>query len=172
MGHCNSCMRVQSAISTAKLILLDGELQEFSCPVKVSHVLQYNNNPISFICNSDEMDFDESVSAIEDDEELQPGNLYFELPVSWLTQPLQAVDMASLAVKASAALTQGGGDKCGCCTKGVDHHQLMFSDEREVKSRRMAVSGGGERVLVEKRRGNGGGGGHKFTRKLSTIMEK
>ncbi|XP_039069831.1 uncharacterized protein LOC120216492 [Hibiscus syriacus] len=85
--------------ATDKLILEDGRLQEFPYPVKVSYVLQ--RNPMRFICNSDEMDFDDVVSAIEEEEELQPGQLYFALPLAWLKHPLQAQEMAALAVKAS-----------------------------------------------------------------------
>ncbi|KAH0855486.1 hypothetical protein HID58_007967 [Brassica napus] len=59
MGACVSreCMRGDSA----KLILLDGTLEEFSYPVKVWQILQ--KYPTSFVCNSDEMDFDDTVSA-------------------------------------------------------------------------------------------------------------
>ncbi|KAK8627749.1 hypothetical protein V6N13_135351 [Hibiscus sabdariffa] len=44
----------QDLISTTKLILRDGRLQEFHYPVKVSYVLQMN--PMCFLCNADEMD--------------------------------------------------------------------------------------------------------------------
>ncbi|KAM0039737.1 hypothetical protein Hdeb2414_s0012g00385731 [Helianthus debilis subsp. tardiflorus] len=108
MGICSSCE--STSVATAKLISHDGRLHEFSYPVKVSYVLR--SNPSSFICNSDEMEFDDVVSAISDDEELQLGQLYFALPLSRLRRPLQPEEMAALAVKASSALA-------GCRRKNV-----------------------------------------------------
>ncbi|GFP80977.1 hypothetical protein PHJA_000241000 [Phtheirospermum japonicum] len=105
MGICSSCE--STSVATAKLILDDGRLQEYPYPVKVSYVLQ--RNPAYFICNSDEMDFGDVVSAVSDDEELQPGQLYFALPLSQLRHRLQAEEMAALAVKASSALTKNNG---------------------------------------------------------------
>ncbi|KAJ8431571.1 hypothetical protein Cgig2_025613 [Carnegiea gigantea] len=119
MGMCVSCESV--SVATAKVILQDGRLQEYSYPVKASYVLSKdnNNNNASFICNSDDMEFDEVVSAVKDDEELQPGQLYFVLPLSKLRRPLQAEEMAGLAVKANAALlNSGGSEKCSCRKKG------------------------------------------------------
>ncbi|KAL6963911.1 hypothetical protein U1Q18_034918, partial [Sarracenia purpurea var. burkii] len=157
--------------ATVKLIFLDGGLQEFSSPMKVSHVLQ-KKNPPWFVCNSDEMDFDDFLSAIDDDEELQPGHLYFALPLSWLARPLQAADMASLAVKASLALARtGGGEKyCGCCS-GWPGSPAIFSDEENVESRRKVVSGGCGGGVVGKESARSCGKGRKKTRKLSMILE-
>jgi hypothetical protein len=147
MGNCNSSSSTD--VATAKLILHDGQLQEFSYPVKVSYLLQ--KNPTCFICNSDEMDFDDVVSAVNDNEELQPGQLYFALPLSKLRHPLQPEEMAALAVKASSALTRSGGDKCG-----------------EGRSARGVTAGGGGAGL---RRGRNGGGAIKFSAMLSAIPE-
>ncbi|KAL0356756.1 UNVERIFIED_CONTAM: hypothetical protein Scaly_1361300 [Sesamum calycinum] len=98
MGNCRSCDASRSTTVTAKLVLRDGRLQEFSWPVKVSLLLQ--QNPDCFICSSDEMEFDQLVAEMGGDEELQPGEVYFELPLRWRKQRLQAEDMAALAVKA------------------------------------------------------------------------
>ncbi|XP_052196975.1 uncharacterized protein LOC127804205 [Diospyros lotus] len=160
MGICSSCE--SSSVTTAKLILQDGRLQEFSYPVKASYVMQ--KDPSSFICNSDEMEFDVVVSAIGDDEELQPGQLYFVLPASRLRHPLQAEEMAALAVKASAALMKSGGDKCKCSRK-------PFCPGKGVKAaQKVADCGGGTR-----RGRNGGGGGcgrrRSFEAELSAIPE-
>ncbi|OMO84205.1 hypothetical protein COLO4_22169 [Corchorus olitorius] len=161
MGICSSCESTH--VATAKLILQDGRLQEFPYPVKASYVLQ--KNPMCFICNSDEMDFDDVVSAIHEDEELQPGQLYFALPLSWLKHPLQAEEMAALAVKASSALMKsGGGDKCGCKrSKAVA--PLVFSTESPRRKVASAAVGGGEK------RGRGGKGRRKFKAMLSAIPE-
>lgn len=180
MGNCNSDESTSVVTTTAKLVFLDGALQEFSSPVKVSHVLQ--KNPACFVCDSDDMYFDDFVSAMDGEEELRLGQLYFALPLNWLGQPLQAEDMAALAVKASVALGKscgggdGGGERCGFSTRKVD--PFVFSDEKRVGLRRK-VGGSGGGGLVEERRGRRDGGGsgggrhkgRKFTAKLSVIEE-
>ncbi|KAA8531781.1 hypothetical protein F0562_006502 [Nyssa sinensis] len=162
----SSCESTSEA--TAKLILQDGRLQEFSYPVKASFVLQMN--PTCFICNSDEMDFDDVVSAIGDDEELQPGQLYFALPLSQLRHPLQAEEMAALAVKASSALMKSGGEKCGCRRKAL--YPVMFSGEKGTRPSPKVADGGG---LGEGgfRRGRSSDGGRRrnFTAHFSPIPE-
>ncbi|XP_075500280.1 uncharacterized protein LOC142539629 [Primulina tabacum] len=164
MGVCSSCEA--TSVATAKLILYDGRLQEFPHPVKVSYVLQ--KNPSCFICSSDEMDFDGVVSAVGEEEELQPGQLYFALPLSRLQRRLQADDMAALAVKASSALTKSG-DKCG-----HRRNVLLFSEENGGGVRSRKVSGMGD---IGSRRRNVGGGraagrrSGKFSAQLSAIPE-
>ncbi|KAL5987149.1 hypothetical protein ACLOJK_041145 [Asimina triloba] len=117
MGNCSS--DESTSVATAKLILQDGKLQEFSCPVKVSHLLQ--KDPTCFICDSDQLGFNDFVSAISGDEELKPGQLYFALPLTTLRRPLGAGEMAALAVKASSALkVRGEGAGCGCRPKRMD----------------------------------------------------
>ncbi|KAE8693299.1 pathoproteinsis-related protein PRB1-3-like [Hibiscus syriacus] len=155
MGIFSSCDSTH--VATAKLILQDGRLQEFPYLVKVSYVLQ--RNPMCFICNSDEMEFDDVVSAIEEEEELQPGQLYFALPLSWLKHPLQPEEMAALAVKASSALMKSGGtEKSGSRRKTVI--PFAFSDESPRRKVVSPLSGGGEK------RGRG-----KFRAMLSDIPE-
>ncbi|XP_047963335.1 uncharacterized protein LOC125207876 [Salvia hispanica] len=162
MGICSSCE--STSVATAKLILADGRLQEFLYPVKVSYVLQ--KNPAFFICNSDEMDFDDVVSAVSDDDELQPGQLYFALPLSQLRHRLQAEEMAALAVKASSALTKSGcGDKCGC-----RRNILVFPGENDLRKSAKAAAGNGVNCRSGGRRSGGGRRG-KVTARLSAIPE-
>ncbi|KAF2283635.1 hypothetical protein GH714_012841 [Hevea brasiliensis] len=80
------------------------------------------------------MEYDDVVSAINDDEELQLGQLYFALPLSLLKYPLQPEEMAALAVKASSALMKSntGGKKRGCRRKSVS--PLLYSSESDSKS--------------------------------------
>uniref|UniRef100_A0A7N0T969 Uncharacterized protein n=1 Tax=Kalanchoe fedtschenkoi TaxID=63787 RepID=A0A7N0T969_KALFE len=137
MGTCSSCDS-GSGFSTAKLILQDGQLQEFSGPVRVSQLLQ--RNPSSFICNSDDMDFDDVVSAVGADDFLQPGQLYFVLPLNRLKRPLTAADMAALAVKANGALSGSGCGNRGCGGKGLT---VVESDYNELKTGREIGKGGG-----------------------------
>ncbi|KAE8704819.1 hypothetical protein F3Y22_tig00110437pilonHSYRG00060 [Hibiscus syriacus] len=152
MGICSSCD--SNHVATAKLILQDGRLQEFPYPVKASYVIQ--TNPTCFICNSDEMDFDDVVSAIEEDEELQPGQLYFALPLSFLKHRLRAEEMAALAVKASSALMKSNnrGETCGCRCKTV----TPFPVPEESHRRKVASAG------------SAGGGAKRGRRKLQAML--
>lgn len=164
MGICSSYESTQ--VATAKLILQDGRMMEFTTPVKAGYVLQ--KYPMCFICNSDDMDFDDAVSAISADEELQLGQLYFALPLSSLHHSLKAEEMAALAVKASSALMRSGGscgqDKCRCRRKCVT--PVIFS------ARRVAAVGTSGVTRNGKRRGGGGGSGRrKYAAKLSKIEE-
>ena len=156
MGACASRESLRS--DSAKLILLDGTLQEFSSPVKVWQILQ--KNPTSFVCNSDEMDFDDAVSAVAGNEELRPGQLYFVLPLTWLNHPLRAEEMAALAVKASSALTKSGG------VGWVSGDDDVTTSEKTYQKKNIAgvkTNGGGGRSC--------GKGKRRFTANLSTIAE-
>ncbi|KAI3462794.1 hypothetical protein Pfo_019457 [Paulownia fortunei] len=166
MGICSSCD--STSVATAKLILEDGRLLEFPYPVKVSYVLQ--KNPACFICNSDEMDFDDVVSAVSDDEELQPGQLYFALPLSRLKHPLQAEEMAALAVKASSALSRSSGN---CSEKGCPRNILVFSGENGLRPSKKVAGGGNVGECGSRRRRTSGGAGRRgmFTARLSAIPE-
>ncbi|OIT25112.1 PREDICTED: uncharacterized protein LOC109216048 [Nicotiana attenuata] len=167
MGICSSCE--STSVATAKLILQDGRLQEFSYPIKASYLLQ--KDPNIFICNSDEMEFGDIVSAINSDEELQLGQLYFALPLNRLKRKLKAEEMAELAVKASSALNSiCGKENCGCRNKVV-----LFSGEKGGGKLGKKVAGGSGSTVAEgrRRRSIGGGGGPrgKFTARLSAIPE-
>lgn len=137
MGNCNSSE--STSVATVKLILHDGQLQEFSQPVKASQVLE--KYPTCFICDSDDMEFGGIVSEVDGDGDLQPGQLYFALPKDSLKSPLQPAEMASLAVKASLAL-ETGGVTCGCCRKRkID--SLLVSYERQMQNNGISSKSGG-----------------------------
>lgn len=159
MGICSSCDA--TSVATAKLIQQDGRLEEFPYPVKVSYLLQ--KNPACFICNSDEMDFDDIVSAVDENDELQLGQLYFALPLSRLRKKLQAEDMAALAVKASSALMRSGGGKCGGRRKGVN--PVSFCVEMKLNSDQRVDSSDGDR------RRRKGGRRKNYTGGLGSIPE-
>lgn len=145
-----------TSVATAKLILHDGRLQEFSYPVKASYLLQ--NDPTIFICNSDEMDFGDVVSAVSSEEELQLGQLYFALPLSNLKHKLKAEEMAALAVKASSALNNSSsGEKFIVFEKGSTNFSKKVIDDN---------SG-----TPTPRGNNASGRRKKFTAKLSAIHE-
>ncbi|KAK9061840.1 hypothetical protein SSX86_019024 [Deinandra increscens subsp. villosa] len=157
MGICSSCD--STAVATAKLILTDGSLQEFSYPVKVSYVLQ--KHPSTFICNSDEMEFDDVVSAVRDDDVLQPGQLYFALPLTRLRRPLLPEEMAALAVKASSALAKSG---CGLKSLNLATPAVVTSGRGKSSGRVSDVGSIGSRSGRSGRRRN-------FTAMLSAIPE-
>ncbi|KAF8101582.1 hypothetical protein N665_0204s0076 [Sinapis alba] len=151
MGICSSSESTQ--VATAKLILQDGRMIEFTSTVKVGYVLQ--KYPMCFICNSDDMDFDDAVSAISADEELQLGQIYFALPLRWLREPLEAVEMAALAVKATSALMRSGGGRCrrtrvDPIVAGKSRMRFASGDDT------VGSGGGGRRKGIN---GNGDGGG-------------
>ncbi|XP_015574563.1 uncharacterized protein LOC8275521 [Ricinus communis] len=109
MGICSSNVLNPSSSSpslAAVLILENGQLEEFSYPVTVSQILK--RNPSCFVCKADDMNYDDFILGIDDDEELQLHQLYFALPVSWLSSRLKPQQMAALAVKASLALETAG----------------------------------------------------------------
>jgi hypothetical protein len=105
----SSCFNDQDSLSQQapiRVIAADGSLKEFSAipRVTVSDVLG-GEAASFFVCNSDELYFNEPPPALAAAGELlQPGQLYFLLPAAALARPLSSADMASLAVRASAAL--------------------------------------------------------------------
>ncbi|KAL5168508.1 hypothetical protein HKD37_11G030642 [Glycine soja] len=163
MGNCSSSDSTQ--LATAKLLLQDGRLQEFSYPVKVSFLL--HNYPACFICNSDEMEFHDVVSPIHEDQVLQPGQLYFALPLSLLRHSLQPHEMAALAVKASSALMKTA-HKCGSSRK-----QILFSNEYDSNPKRVSPTLAADAGTVHRRgRATGASGGKgRFAALLSSIPE-
>ncbi|XP_030523007.1 uncharacterized protein LOC115735753 [Rhodamnia argentea] len=183
MGICSSSE--STSVATVKLVLHDGRLQEFSYPVKASHVLQ--KNPACFICDSDDMDYDDAVSAVDSEEDLLPGQLYFVLPVSWLDSPLGPAEMADLAVKASLALGMSkdqakraySARRCGCDSKRVVEPVVLAStrDVRTERRNKISLAGGaGDGRPPVKRRGrsgsHGGRRGRSIKAKLSIISEE
>ncbi|OIV93759.1 hypothetical protein TanjilG_07662 [Lupinus angustifolius] len=134
MGNCFFISSNSNPVHTVKLIIVpEGKLREFSYHVKVSSLLQ--KYPTTFICNSDDMDFNDVVKAIDRDQMLQLGHLYFAIPLSELERKLKAEEMVVLAVKASMVIRKSGRKKCGFRRKRV----VEFSyDEGGKRSRSVA----------------------------------
>ncbi|KAL5704946.1 hypothetical protein ACHQM5_023302 [Ranunculus cassubicifolius] len=160
MGICNSCE--STSVATAKLILPDGQLQEYPYPIKASYLLQ--KYPSYFICDSDSMEFDGCMSALCDNEELQAGHLYFALPLRKLRYPLLAEEMASLAVKASLALMK---TKNPCCPK--ETKEKLSNDATDSSDERLRLSGDGG--YGKRRRSTCKGTGRYFASTLTVIQE-
>nr|ABK21767.1 unknown [Picea sitchensis] len=103
MGSCVSSTATSSVpAATAKLILMDGSILEFSEVVRSQEILQ--EYPGHFICNSDGLYAGRNISQVlRDDDQLQIGQLYFLLPQRKLQFVLTDSDMASLLFKISTA---------------------------------------------------------------------
>ncbi|XP_003559921.1 uncharacterized protein LOC100825662 [Brachypodium distachyon] len=129
MGACNSCEATAVAAvngsgaavgeaTAARVVLADGELQRFPGGTRASQAVKAaaaaagsGGAGACFLCSADGLELGGAVAAVAGDEELQPGQLYFVLPAAMRRRPLQAEEMAALAVRASAALVgdHGGG---------------------------------------------------------------
>ncbi|XP_019168635.1 PREDICTED: uncharacterized protein LOC109164580 [Ipomoea nil] len=117
MGSCLSSTKghtVMEKHNSANVISSTGELRQFSIPVKVSQVLFSESTTTTttsaldhasfFMCNSDRLYFDDYIPPMDQEDELEAGQIYFLLPTNKLQYRLSASDMAALAVKASLAL--------------------------------------------------------------------
>ncbi|KAI3809758.1 hypothetical protein L1987_19358 [Smallanthus sonchifolius] len=91
--------------TTAKVIhSIDGRLQEFRQPVKAGNVL-FGHQPESFfLCSAEDMFVNCHVPHVPGDEDLQPGQIYFVMPISKSYRPISLHELCLLAIKASSAL--------------------------------------------------------------------
>ncbi|KAF0929235.1 hypothetical protein E2562_016463 [Oryza meyeriana var. granulata] len=88
---------------------MDGSMARLETPVTARAALG-GDAWSCFVCSADELDFDAPVRALDAEEALQSGQLYFVLPLPALRRPLPGRDMAALALRASAALGSIGVD--------------------------------------------------------------
>ena len=96
-------------MATAKVVDVDGSMAQYAAPVTAREALGDDRGASVILCSSDELRFDAPPRALADEEALQPGWLYFVLPVSMLRLALSGHEMAALAVRASSALAFAGG---------------------------------------------------------------
>ncbi|CAM0952064.1 unnamed protein product [Alopecurus aequalis] len=96
-------------VPTAKVVDIDGFMTQYEAPVTAREALRDHRGASVFLCSSDELRFDAPPRALADEEPLQPGWLYFMLPVYMLHLALSGHEMAALAVRASSALAVAGG---------------------------------------------------------------
>ncbi|MCL7024800.1 hypothetical protein MKW94_028805 [Papaver nudicaule] len=118
MGLCfSSSASIEESVSgaaSARVISLNGNLTQYAAPVRVSHVLnQLDSANSSILCNSDHLLYDDYVKALDSEEEIQLGQIYFVLEKNRLKYRLTASDMAALAVKASSAFMKSSSSKKG-----------------------------------------------------------
>ncbi|XVF17795.1 hypothetical protein REPUB_Repub10bG0154700 [Reevesia pubescens] len=93
--------RFRRSSTAAKVVHIDGRVQEFRQPIQGKNII--SQNPNCFLCNSESMSIGCSVPQVPDDEELQPGTIYFLLPLSQSHKPLTLPDLCALAIKAASS---------------------------------------------------------------------
>lgn len=135
MGICASTMSTNTQgqllityelTPTIKVInSVDGSLKEFEQPIKTSEVLSGHPDTF-FLCNSEEIDVDCHVPQVTGTEELQPGQLYFILPISMSKGLLSLHELCLLAIQASKALKRSAEMK-------EKESTASFSDRRKSK---------------------------------------
>jgi hypothetical protein len=112
MGACNSCEATAvaaapgSTAAEARVVLADGALRRFPGGTRASQAVKAAAGTAAswFLCSADGLELGGAVAAVGSEEALQPGQLYFVLPAAMRRRPLQAEEMAALAIRASAAL--------------------------------------------------------------------
>ncbi|CAL9093590.1 unnamed protein product [Musa textilis] len=93
-----------SSSATAMVIRADGKMEEYETAVPAGRVVA--RSPGYYVCSGEAMQVGARPPAVGEAEQLQPGKLYFLLPLSYSRRPLSLPDLCLLAAKASAALRQ------------------------------------------------------------------
>ncbi|XP_027362664.1 STS14 protein-like [Abrus precatorius] len=90
----------------SSIVVMDmmGGTKEYRQPIPASMVL--SENPNCYLCNSESMYIGTCMPRMADEEELQPGRIYFLVPLSHFHSPLSLRLLCDLAVKASTALVK------------------------------------------------------------------
>ncbi|KAJ4759986.1 HTH-type transcriptional regulator [Rhynchospora pubera] len=147
MGSCISSQSAKSALPpliTTRLILLNGSLIQFSRPIMVSCVLG-KDEKTCFVCDADAMETGRNLKAIAEEKELRLGKIYFVLPRTMLNRPLQGKEMAELAVRASAALSDAG--SMGRRSRRGMVAPIDFAEEEEEEEEEKDVKIGGGKAF-------------------------
>ncbi|KAM0880862.1 hypothetical protein ACQ4PT_033301 [Festuca glaucescens] len=105
MGSCVSRSPTPPTAATAMVVLVDGFVAQYATLIMARDTLGSDAARVLslFLCNSDEFCFDTPAHVLAAEEALQPGWLYFMLPLSMLRRPLSGQEMAALAIKANSA---------------------------------------------------------------------
>jgi len=89
-------------------VLADGALRRFPGGTRASQAVKATAGAGAgaawFLCSADGLELGGAAAGLGPEEALQPGQLYFVLPAAMRRRPLQAEEMAALAIRASAAL--------------------------------------------------------------------
>ncbi|MBA0562496.1 hypothetical protein Golob_007535 [Gossypium lobatum] len=101
-GGGGSSSSTKRSSMAATVVHMDGRVQQFRQSIQANNIISLN--PDCFLCSSESMSIGTCVPQMPADEELQPGQIYFLLPLSQSHKPLTLPDLCSLAIKASAGL--------------------------------------------------------------------
>ncbi|GAB2282533.1 hypothetical protein Dimus_017074 [Dionaea muscipula] len=93
----------KGANKVVKVVDINGELREFQGPISAGAVAA-SSNPNCFVCSAETMLIDSFVPCLSDQEELEPGRLYFLMPERRSKSLLSLEDLCALAIKASSIL--------------------------------------------------------------------
>ncbi|KAK1421664.1 hypothetical protein QVD17_24168 [Tagetes erecta] len=156
MGACLSSEMDKSS-SCAFVVTMEGELIEYPTPVFVSELVF---PPCAFVCNSDCLYYEQRIPALDREEELEAGQIYFILEKTMVDRRLSNSDMAALALKASIALNSK-------------------SNKNKARISPLAVENEDINYTYRKQKPNGGSRSRKYSSKkarlasiqLSTIYE-
>ncbi|GMI76919.1 hypothetical protein like AT3G50800 [Hibiscus trionum] len=89
---------------------MEGRVQELKQSIQAKNII--SRNPNCFLCSSESIGIGTCMPQLPDDEELQPGRIYFLLPVSYSHKPVSLPDLCALAIKASSSLATCSVDLC------------------------------------------------------------
>ncbi|XP_076920129.1 uncharacterized protein LOC143581176 [Bidens hawaiensis] len=83
---------------------IDGRMQELRPPITAKNILNDHERDTIFLSSAETMFVDCHVPHVAGDEHLQPGQIYFIMPVSMSYRPISLQEMCLLAIKASIAI--------------------------------------------------------------------
>eukprot|EP01018_Ginkgo_biloba_P027360 Gb_05757 [translate_table: standard] len=126
MGILISCAKLpQDAVRGARVVQMNGIVDEYFTPVRVKQVLLPHSN--HFICNSRDLRLI-NTRPLPGDAELQAGELYFLLPISTLEENMSPSDIVSLASRLIAAAKKEPSKSARCGTAGTPAASLLGTD--------------------------------------------
>ncbi|XP_037438442.1 uncharacterized protein LOC119306279 [Triticum dicoccoides] len=174
MGLCVSYDAAADGPATARVVLPSGELREYSPSATAAMALEEVGQQGWFLCDADRMGFEGSVAAVAGGEELQPGQIYFVLPAEMLRRRLTGEEVASLAVKASAALVKAAtASSSGGRRRRGSVAPLVFAPSEEDYSDETLAKFAVKPAVPQKRRVayRGGRSPPRFSPDLAAILE-
>ncbi|XWS73327.1 hypothetical protein CRYUN_Cryun02cG0119100 [Craigia yunnanensis] len=100
MGCCLSCRSTSpNTFNTIRLIHHNGYVEDFDHPISVSEII--GKPPKQFLCTAAQL-LSAGSKLLNPDTQLQPGDLYFVLPLSTLQDDISPLDMASVLKRLTA----------------------------------------------------------------------
>ncbi|PKA56568.1 hypothetical protein AXF42_Ash015341 [Apostasia shenzhenica] len=143
------------------VIAADGSLCQYSGRFTAREVIASGARDTA-LCNSDHLFFHKCPPAVPPEELLEPGQIYFLLPVADLRRSMTIDDMAALAVRASMALRreeERKGRRIWRPRVAPEERYARFTELRRWKTRTAAAERRKKVINVLKRAVGAGGGG-------------